>query len=323
MPSLVRLVLIPAALAASILAGIEPATAGPAPPTPSAPVPPPEVPVRPAGTPFRLQILAGAASDAGFDGADVSWLRTGARLGVGGPVSDRVDLNLQLHGEAIQFDVDGDENFLNAGRPGVPFDDLIRSGARLGVGFRVYERWMLVGESYLQLNFERGAHWVDALEGGVVLGAGRRSDKLEALLGVKLGSRLDRDGLSVQPTLRVRWKIDDHWRLGFNNGDIRVERELSEQWTVSLAAAYQADRFRLSDRDDGPGGVGNGSLAHRRVPVTLGVEWQPSSRWRVQVRGGAVAWQRFKVDDEDADGFDAATSDRAAPFASLDITANF
>ncbi len=320
-----RLVRILALLAGSALTGAEPAAAAePAPLIASASEPPLGVPPGPAGAPFRLRIGIESAPNAGFGGADVSWLRSGAHLGVGGPVSKRVELNLQLAGEVVAFDVDGDESFLSAGRPGAPFDDLIKSSVRLGAGFHVREKWLLVGEGYLQASLERGADVGDALRGGVVLGVGyRRSTKLEALLGVGLGKRFDRAGLHASPTLRVRWQIDDRWRLDLNNAEVQVERELSEHWTVSFAAAFEEDRFRLSDRDDGPGGVGEGSLAHSRVPITLGVEWQPRVRWNVRVRAGSVAWQRFKVKDEDANGFDSATSDRAAPFASLDVTARF
>lgn len=320
---LARLQLLLAALAAAALAGADLAAAE-EPSVASIPEPPLGAPVEPATAPFRLRLLLENAPNAGFDGADVSWLRSGARLLVGGPVSERVEVNLRLAGEFVEFDVGGDEGFLDTGRPGAPFDDLIESSVRLGAGFRVREKWQVVGEGYLQSKLEQDADVGDSLKGGVVLGAGyRRSTDLRVLFGVKLGTRLDRSGLYPLPILRVGWQIDDRWRFDFNNGDFQLEHELSEHWGISASAAFQTDRFRLADRDDGPAGVGEGSLAHWRVPVTLGVEWRPSARWSVRVSGGAIAWQHLDVNDEDADDFDSVTADRAAPFAGLEVTARF
>lgn len=102
---------------------------------------------------------------------------------------------------------------------------------RLGAGLRIRDNWLMVGEGYLQSKLEPGADIGDSLKDGFLLGIGhRRSSGLEALLGVELGTRLDHDGLYAWPSLRVRWRIDDRWRLEFNNGGLGVVCEISERW---------------------------------------------------------------------------------------------
>ena len=73
---------------------------------------------------------------------------------------------------------------------------------------------------------------------------------------------------------------------------------------IDLFGGIQGGRYRLEDRHDGPGGVGEGALSLRQADVGLATRIELWKRLRVLFEAGVVLSQSIEFEDEDGDSID-------------------
>jgi len=262
----------------------------------------------------RLYLDSRASPDGALDGSEVSWVRAGVRVRVPLAVSKQVGLQLTTGASYAGFDFKGDGGFSNGAPSGSTLDDFVHTEFRVGGRYLLTEDWALLGMSFVTSRFEWGADFGDGLRVGGALAAARQFfDRLTLALGVGLRSRLDEGGVSVEPYVQAEWKINETWKLETRGTGLRLTTRASEAFRVFAFGDFDGDRYRLKDR--GPG-VGKGSFRHRRVPVGIGFEWRPQPWLRIGGDAGAIAWQQFRVYDDDDERIDTVSSDGPAAFFS-------
>lgn len=263
----------------------------------------------------RIYLESRVSPDGPLDGSEVSWVRTGVRVRVPIPVSKRVGLEFTSGARYAGFDFDGDGGFSNGAPSGSTFDDFVRAEFRLGGRYLATDDWALLAMGFASSRFEWGASFGDGLRVGGALAAAREFfGRLTLALGVGLRSRLDEGGVRVEPYVQGEWKINDTWKLETRGSGLRLTARVSEAFRVFAFGDFDSDRYRLKDR--GPG-VGKGSFRHRRVPAGIGFEWRPRPWLRLGGDAGAIAWQQFRVYDDDDERIDTVSSDGPAAFVSL------
>lgn len=124
----------------------------------------------------------------------------------------------------------------------------------------------------------------------------RLKERLEVLVGVRLGSRLLRSGIAVAPLLEFDWRINDDWRLRSYGLGLQLERSLAKSLAVFVRARLENSGFRLDDRG---GTIGKGGVRIRQLPAGLGIHWRPLPSLRVQLIAGAVAYNQIRIKNED------------------------
>lgn len=107
-----------------------------------------------------------------------------------------------------------------------------------------------------------------ATYGAVASAAKRYSDKLT--IGVGAGVFRQIDKTKVFPYLLINWKITDRWAInnplpaGPSGGaGLELSYALANKWRLSGGAAYRSYRFRLSESNYTPNGIGQNSF----IPV--------------------------------------------------------
>lgn len=269
----------------------------------------------------RIHLDSRASPNGDLDNSQVSWVRTGVRVRVPLPFSKRLALQLTTGARYVGFDFSGDGGLSNGAPSGSTFDDFVGTEFRLGGRYLLDGEWALLAMGFATSRFEWGADFGDGVRvGGTVAFARQFFDRVTLALGVGLRSRLNEGGVSVEPYVQGEWKINNTWRLETQGTGLRLTAKTSEAFRVFAFAAFNSDRYRLKDRGTG---VGKGSLRHRRVPVGLGFEWRSKPWLRVGGDVGAIAWQQFRVYDDDDDRVDTVSSDGPAALFSLSARLKF
>lgn len=269
----------------------------------------------------RLYLDSRASWDGDLGDSDVTWVRSGVRVRVPVPLSKRFVLQIATGAHYVGFDLGGDEAFSKDAPGGSTFDDFVESEFRLGGRYLLNDEWALLAMGFATSRFEWGADFGDGLRGGGTLAFARRFfDRLTLALGAGVRSRLDEGGVRVVPYVQGEWKINETWQLETQGTGLRLSAKAGEAFRVFAFGELNSDRYRLEDR--GPG-VGAGSFRHRRVPAGLGFEWRRREWLRVTGEAGAIAWQQFRVYDDDDRRIDSVSSEGPAPFVSLRVRLRF
>jgi hypothetical protein len=107
-----------------------------------------------------------------------------------------------------------------------------------------------------------------ATYGAIGSGTKKYSDELTIGLGTGVFRQVDKT--KVFPYLLINWKITDKWTLnnplpaGPSGGaGLELSYALADKWSVAGGAAYRSYRFRLSNSNYTPNGVGQNSF----IPV--------------------------------------------------------
>ena len=158
---------------------------------------------------------------------------------------------------------------------------------------------------------------------GGMVGVGHElTEDLRLVAGLGVSEGFD-GGVRLSPFLGGRWKVNDWLRIETEGLGLRAEAKVSQSLRAFVFGGVNSRRYRLDDRNDGPGGVGDGWIRDRRIPVGAGIEWRITKVFRVHVDAGAMLEQKLKVIDDDDDDFDTVSLDSPAPFASLRLEARF
>jgi Domain of unknown function (DUF6268) len=104
-----------------------------------------------------------------------------------------------------------------------------------------------------------------ATYGAIGSGTKRHSDELTIGLGTGVFRQVDKT--KVFPYLLINWKITDKWTLnnplpaGPSGGaGLELSYALADKWSVAGGAAYRSYRFRLSNSNYTPNGIGQNSF---------------------------------------------------------------
>lgn len=273
----------------------------------------------------RIDFFTRGMFDGDFGSGDVDWWRTGGRVSLPIPISEKLILNPSISGGAAFYDFGGDPSFLDAGQgPGSdPFDDLYDVRFRLEGRYLIDDDWGVLGGTWISSQYEDGADFGDAMRVGAMVAVTHQLfEGVTIVGGVGVSEKFD-GGVSIGPFLQGSWKVNDWLKIETEGLGLRAEAKLNESVRAFVFGGVNSRRYLLDDRNDGPDGVGDGWIRDRRVPVGAGFEWRITKGFRLHVDGGAMLSQKLKVIDDDDDEFDTVTLDSAAPFASIRLEARF
>ncbi len=257
--------------------------------------------------------------DADFDDAagDVSIFRIGAGVEVGLPAGERGRLALGVKEEFSSYDIGGAPF---GGSAGDDFEPHIQSlTAR-------YSRPLSADWSMLVLaDMTLAGEWDADLDDKITYGAGLLfnyavSEDLTLGAGARVYTRIE-DDVMVLPMFNIQWQIDERWRLAVGRGaTVAYAFDDEMHWTLDLGVTYENRRFRLDDSHAGR--LRDGVIEDERVPVTLGVTFEPHRGLKARVFAGAVVWQELTAEDS---GGSRLAEEEADPAAMLgaSLTLNF
>jgi hypothetical protein len=266
--------------------------------------------IPPPGKKRYLQLSGGADTEfvlgAEYDDTKVNNSYSRFTFEIGAPLSRVVAIGARVRLGVRAFHFDGDGQFIDSGRSsGEPFDELFEYSATLGARIRLID-WLdleVAGRGISRI--EEGATFGSGLEGGGSLSfLGRYQDWLVLRLGIGLQSNFDSSSVHVSPVFRLRMRLHERlWaETGGRNG--RLEFTVTDRVRIDLFGGIQGGRYRLEDRRDGPGGVGEGALSLRQADVGLATRIELWERLRVLFEAGVVLSQSIEFEDEDGDSID-------------------
>ena len=225
---------------------------------------------------------------------------------VGTPLSRVAAIGARVRLGIRDFHFDGDGQFIDAGRTsGEPFDELFEYSATLGTRIRLIDGLDLEVAGRGISRIEEGATFASGLEGGgSVSFLGRYQDWLVLRLGVGLQSKFDDSKVHVSPVFRLRVRLHERvWaETGGRNG--RLEFTATDRVRIDLFGGIDGGRYRLKDRNDGPNGVGDGSLRLEQTDVGLATRIKLWKGLRILLEAGVVLTQTLEIKDEDGNSFD-------------------
>ena len=273
----------------------------------------------------RLKLDSRFVPHTDFDGFDATLYRPGARLKITVPVSKRAALRLVTSFDTAIYDfddVDPDPFGVGAGS-GDPFDELHSASWRLQGGYRFddltlfseRETWSLLAEAIIRSSWEDGSPIAKGLRQGGGFAVGYRlGDFLEIALGVGVGTKLVKSGVTVRPRFEFDWKITDSWRLTSYGQGLQILYAVNDRLALFARGRLESRRYRLDRR---PGAVGRGAIRDSRIPAGLGVRWQLGRYLRISGVAGVIANHEFRLRDGNGDSVGSTVSGDPAPYFEL------
>ncbi len=178
----------------------------------------------------------------------------------------------------------------------------------------------------VRTRYERGASASDGRTAGVFAGISWQvSDNLK--IGPAFGAfeGLGDDDVEVFPALLLDWKMSDRLSLstgptiGASRGPgLSLRYAMSNDWSVTLSARSEKNRFALSDSGSTPNGVGQ----DRSVPVVVSLGYAPNPAMSFSVFAGAEVDGQLRLEDATGSVVGRQSYD-AAPIAGLAFSLAF
>jgi len=263
------------------------------------PTPAPAPAAEPVFDPNRFYFTASGVGEATFrtnlddNPGDVAIYRIGAGLGVAGPLRERLRLGVNLDSEFSWYDFRDAAGLV----PGA--DDPISDAYRLTLRSQLVviesenRSWFIGG--IVQSSGEPGADFDDTITGGGFAGVRYRlRDDLALSFGLGATSRLE-DSVLIVPLFGVEWKLSDTVTLSTEALGAALNARLNDDWWFTLRGGWEFREYRLDS--DGP--LPDGVFTDTRVPIGVGFSYRPSQAVSIDLLGGAVVWQEFRVQDSD------------------------
>lgn len=242
--------------------------------------------------------------------------RVQSGLGVGYFVTEQLRLGLDFENEQSFYDFDAAATFI----PGTskPFSHISTYGLTPNLSYSLDQQWTLIGSGLFDWSQEHGSPDSDGFTGGGLVGVRYAlSDDLALTFGLIARSRLEKSTLWL-PLVGVEWKIDDTLSLAVRGPGAVVTAKINDQWSAFFDGEFRSREFRLDEDNPLPDGV----IRDRRFVVGAGVRYQPAPFFDISLRGGAVVWQEFRVDNNNGDEQREIESD-PTPFIGLSATVRF
>jgi hypothetical protein len=256
---------------------------------------------------LRISQTAIVGSDLGDLGLNTA--RTTVAAGLAFPVSKRGAIRIRGSGQFAIYEYSGD-GLLGPARPSdYSFGDFYSNDWEVIGRYKFSDRWAGVAGMRFGTNVEQGASYTDGIHWGGLVGFGFRSESnLTLVLGVILGTRLDRDGPRVAPLIDFKWQFSERYKLESSGFGMRLTGSVNDRLDLFVSARANGIRYRLASHPlAGPpcgGGdcipaIDQGSLRDRWVPVLVGADWEFSKHWVLRAHIGAVAYREIKVYDDE------------------------
>jgi hypothetical protein len=182
----------------------------------------------------------------------------------------------------------------------------------------LYARYMqpLAGDWSMMIigDFALAGEWDADFEDKLVYGGGlllnnQISEELTLGFGARVYSQIE-DSVQVIPMFNIEWQIDERWLLAVGRGlTLSYAFDEKQDWTIDFNAAYESRRFRLDD--DHAGRLRDGVIEDERVPLTVGLTYEPHRGIQARLFAGAVVWQQILADTEAGHEIDEIEADPA------------
>jgi len=226
---------------------------------------------------------------------EIAVFRSAAGASVDLPIDRRSTLSFSVLAQHSSYDL---EDATALAPNGDPFDDLIDLTAGVTFSRRFGERWSAFAGAIVQEASEIGEDPDDSVtfEGGGGVGY-TFSEDLSVAIGLFVDERLE-DDTTVRPLVRIEWQIDERTRFltigptPFGPG-ARLERDLDDDWMLTLRALYENREFRLGDDGVAPEGV----LEDEEITLGVGLVYQPDETVRASLGVGAVLFQELELEN--------------------------
>ena len=224
---------------------------------------------------------------------DVAIYRVSPAVGVGYALSPQWRLGVDLKAEYSWYDFDGATGLI----PGSddPFSQTSTYTLSPSVGFGLDENWSFRAAALLGWSQEGSGPRGDGFTGGGLgLVRYKFSDDLAVSGGILATSRLEEDAVVI-PIIGVEWQIDETLRFETRGLGAELSAKLTNEFMAFIDGGYNSREFRLEDDNLLPEGI----VRDRRAQIGAGVRWQPAPFVQVSLKGGAIVWSEFRVDDRD------------------------
>lgn len=243
-----------------------------------------------------VDLTATVMLPAGLDNSPAEYTasKAGYEFNVIKPFADGSAFGVGLSSAATFYSFKDAQTLLGGGDP---WDTVGTHGIQAFYSAPLHDGWSYLVGAKIQSTGELGADLGDTLTyGGLVGFKYKVSESLDVGLAVAVSTRLE-DSTLVIPLPTITWKFDDQWSLGSGGesggGGVSLRYSPSQQWTFSLRAGYESERFRLDDEGPNPGGIGEESS----IPISLGATWNFDQQGSAFVRVIVPAWRQLRADD--------------------------
>lgn len=245
--------------------------------------------------PFSFALEADAQIDFSADLRDslgsVSVYRVSPGASVGYAINDRIRIGADFNTEFSWYDFDNATGII----PGTaePFDSTSSYTLSPSIGIGLDERWSVRAAGIFNWSQEGSGPDSEGFTGGG-LGVVRYkfSDSFALSGGLLATSRLE-DDARIIPLIGVEWQINDMLRFETRGLGAELSAKVHPAFQVFLDGGYNSREFRLEDTNLLPEGI----IRDRRAQVGVGVRWLPTQYVQISLKGGAVVWSEFRVDD--------------------------
>jgi hypothetical protein len=242
---------------------------------------------------------AAVDGEGGSDAGDVSITRASTAVNVGYAATDSLFLSLGVTPEFSWYDFDEDTF-------GTDSLNTYEVGFTPALAYRLDETWSFRVAGLFDTASETGETGNSWTFGAIGTVRYAFSPTFALTGGLLVTSQLE-DNVLVIPIVGVEWQISERVRLESRGLGLDLIVDLTDDLSLTVGAAYESRAFRL--KDIGP--IDEPILRDRRVPVTVQLGWTPHRNVELFVRGGAVVWQEFRLDDEDGDEITESNTDPA------------
>ena len=189
--------------------------------------------------------------------------------------------------------------------------------------YQVDDRWSVFAVPSVRTYYESSASASDGTTGGVLVAATYKfNENLSIGPGLGVFSQLE-DSTMVFPVLAIRWQITDQLELSTGRGlaatvgpGLTLSWKHSEPLKFGLTGRLDKTRFRLDDKGNVPGGVGE----DRSIGLFASVQYKLSPQATVSAFGGASFDGELRVEDDRGRGIYKEDYDTAL---SLGLTFRF
>ena len=164
----------------------------------------------------------------------------------------------------------------------------------------------------------------ESLVYGAILSISREfSPELRLGLGVGFFERIEKK--SIFPFLMVNWKISDQFTLKnpFRAGPVgpaglELVYTPNDQWAIGIGSAYRSYRFRLSDDNILPNGVGEVQF----IAGFTRLSYYVNKNFKLNLTGGGLFNGKLEIEDSNGSNLGKTGYD-TAPFIALTVEATF
>ncbi len=246
----------------------------------------------------------------------VSVARAGANLEFNARIDSQFRLGLSVDAEGSWYRFRGATALI----PGTsqPFNDVYLVRLTPSASYAFNQQWSVLAGAIVEFAGEPGADLGDSFTAGGFGGVRvALAENFALTLGAAAKSSLEDDAI-IYPLVGIEWQITPTVSFSTAGPGARLTAELTDSWAVFLQAGFQLREYRLDDDSPLPAGVARDA----RIPVTIGLTWQPAESVKVTLRGGVVVWQEFEIDN--AAGLQISeTNTKPAPFIGLSADFQF